>query len=195
MLYPVDATVSAADVKDTHVIVAVGSQNPVKIAATRQAFGCLWPDQPVNVVGVAVVSGVAAQPMSDAESVAGARRRAHLARQALDADFGAGLEGGLQETDGWWFDCGWVVVTDRAGREGIGATLKMAVPPRLLALIRRGMELGEAIDEVFGTQNAKQAQGHFGLMTNNAVTRTEAYTHGVISALARFTHGELFDNV
>lgn len=165
----------------------------MKIAAARAAFAAVWPAIPWTVEGVDVASGVAAQPMSDEESLRGARRRAWNALTVLRADFGVGLEGGLQETAGQWLDCGWVAVVDRHGRYGIGATLKMAVPPQMMTLIQDGLELGEVIDRVFGTRNAKQGQGHFGLMTNNAVTRTEAYTHGVISALARFLHPELFD--
>jgi inosine/xanthosine triphosphatase len=173
--------------------VAVGSTNPVKIEAVRRAFETIWPGESWEVVGVEVESGVSDQPMRDIESVQGARNRARRALRALDADWGVGLEGGLQEVAGKWFDCGWIVVIDQEGREGIGSTARIETPPKMMALIRQGMELGEVNDVVFGGHNTKQAEGHFGLMTNNAITRTAGYRDGVIMALARFIHPHLFE--
>lgn len=157
------------------------------------AFAVLWPEGACDIVPVSVDSGVTAQPMSDAEGIRGAANRAQRARMALDADFGVGLEGGLHEVDGRWFDCGWVVVVDRDGREGIGSTVKIQTPAKVIALVHQGMELGVANDLFFGAANSKQAQGHFGLMTNGAITRAQGYRDGVIMALTRFLHPDLFE--
>ncbi len=53
-------------------------------------------------------------------------------------------------------------------------------------------ELGEALDKIFNRINTKQAEGHFGLMTNKVITRTQGYRDGVIMALARFIQPQLF---
>ena len=172
--------------------VAVGSQNPVKIEAARLAFAALWPKEEWEVSGIAVESGVSAQPMSDEESIRGARNRAIAARDGFDADYGVGLEGGLQRISDHYFDCGWAVIVNREGVQGIGSTVKIMTPPKIMALVHSGLELGHANDEVFGTINSKQASGHFGLMTNNLITRTEGYRDGLIAALARFLHARLF---
>lgn len=170
--------------------VAVGSKNPVKIASVKEAFEAVWPEEAWEFEGVDIASGVADQPMSDEESIRGARTRAAGALEATGADFGVGLEGGLQLSGGKWFDCGWIVVVDADGLEGIGSTVKMVVPEKIMELIRDGKELGHACDEVFGLTNSKQGQGHFGLMTNNVITRTSGYAQGVVSALAAFIHRE-----
>lgn len=175
--------------------IAVGSQNPVKIDAVRKAFARVWPGQNFLVTAVAVNSGVPHQPMSDRESLRGAKTRAHRALKALKADFGVGLEGGLQKIGQLWFDCGWVVVIDRKLRTGYGSSLRLQIPVKIVKmtkLIRAGLELGDVVDRLFNRQNSKQAEGHFGLMTKGALNRTQAYTAGVISALARFIHPELF---
>jgi inosine/xanthosine triphosphatase len=174
-------------------VVAVGSANPAKVEAVRAAFAALWPEQRWDIRAVSVASGVAVQPMSDEESITGARNRARAALEACDAAFGVGLEGGLQQVGEWWFDSGWIVVRDREGREGIGSTAKIIVPRHMLELIQQGMELGDAVDVLFQQQNSKQAQGHFGLMTAGTITRARAYTDGVLSALARFVHTRLFE--
>lgn len=172
--------------------VAVGSTNPVKTAAVKQAFKKVFPKTRWQVVSLEVASGVTAQPMNDNESLIGARNRARKALKKIGADYGVGLEGGLQKIGKLWFDCGWVVVVDKAGREGVGSTVKMLVPPVMMKLIKQGRELGDACDVIFKTKNAKQAEGHFGLMTKNAISRTAGYRDGVISALARFIHPQLF---
>jgi len=54
------------------------------------------------------------------------------------------------------------------------------------------MELGEADDVVFGTNNSKQANGAVGLLTDNALTRAELYTEGVILALIPLRNESLY---
>lgn len=172
--------------------IAVGSQNPIKIEATRRAFEALWPEEKWEISGTDVSSGVSSQPMSDEESIRGARNRARHALKTTGVDYGVGLEGGLHKIGKHYFDCGWIVVVDRAGNEGIGSTGKILTPPRLLKFIDQGMELGTANDIVFHTINSKQNEGHFGLMTKNVITRSDGYMHGVVLALSRFVHPHLF---
>lgn len=172
--------------------VAVGSQNPVKIEATRRAFEALWPEEAWEVFGIDASSGVSLQPMSDEESIRGARNRARQALERTGADYGVGLEGGLHKIGAYYFDCGWVVAINREGDEGIGSTARIVTPPRIIKLILEGMELGAANDAVFGVTNSKQGEGHFGLMTKNVITRSDGYMQGVVMALSRFVHPHLF---
>lgn len=172
--------------------VAVGSKNPVKIEAVRLAFEKVWPDKKWVVEGVEVGSGVSNQPMSDLESIKGATTRAKRAINVLKADYGVGLEGGLQKIKNEWFDCGWIVVIDKNGGMGIGSTIRMRTPKRMMEMVKKGMELGEVNDLIFRRVNSKQEEGHFGLMTKNVLTRTSAYSDGVVAALSYFLHTHLF---
>jgi inosine/xanthosine triphosphatase len=172
--------------------VAVGSKNPVKVEAVRLGFQAVWPERAWDVEGVDVASDVSNQPMSIQESIRGARNRARKAMTALHADFGVGLEGGIFAEGEFFFDGGWMVILDKDGREGVGSTVQMVVPKKMMELINEGKELGEVNDIIFKQDNSKHAGGHFGLMTNNAITRTEGYKDGIIVALARFVHPHLF---
>ena len=174
------------------ILVAVGSTNPVKVKATQNAFQKIWPDKKFIVKGVQIDSGISNQPMSDQESIQGAKNRAAKALHELKADYGVGLEGGVNQIDEYWFDCGWVVVVDSKGIEGIGSTARIITPPKMMEMIHQGQELGNVVDYFFGTKNAKQSDGHFGLMTRNAITRTSGYTDGIIMALTRFLNPQLF---
>lgn len=174
--------------------VAVGSKNPVKIEAVRMAFTDVWPDIEWEVMDSDVTSGVSDQPMSDKESIKGATQRAKRSRKLLDADFGVGLEGGLQKHGKEYVDSGWIVVVAKDGKVGIGSSVRMHTPHKMMKMvIEEGKELGEVCDIVFKRQNTKQAEGQFGLMTKNLITRTEGYRQGVISALVRFIHPDLYD--
>ena len=173
--------------------IAVGSKNPVKREAVHLAFSLVWPEELFEVEGVDVPSGVSDQPMSDEESIRGARNRAIAALEMTTAEYGVGLEGGLHRIGDYHFDSGWIVVRNRSGDEGIGSTAKIMTPQKMLALVAAGMEVGEACDRLFGVVNSRQAEGHFGLMTHNAITRTQAYRDGVIVALSRFVHPHLFE--
>ncbi|OIP57106.1 MAG: hypothetical protein AUK12_05290 [Candidatus Levybacteria bacterium CG2_30_37_29] len=174
--------------------VAVGSRNPVKIQAVKTAFEKVWPDEKWEVVGIEVSSSVSNQPMSDKESIKGARNRAKRALKKIKADFGVGIEGGLHKIGKNWFDCGWLIVIDSSKKEGIGSTIRAHTPAKMMKHIFDGKELGEACDIIFNRKNVKQAEGQFGLLTNKHITRTSGYIDGVTIALARFIHPELYED-
>lgn len=158
---------------DVH-LVAVGSKNPVKIGAVRDVVHRLAPH--ARVEGIVVESGVRDQPWGDDETVRGALARAHAARAALDADWGIGIEGGVvAAADGTVRTCAWAAVVARDGRAGTGGSLSLELPPRVADLVRGGMELGHAMDEITGTQDVKRGLGAVGVLTRGLVSRQAAY--------------------
>lgn len=173
--------------------VAIGSTNPAKVQAVKDAFKKVWPNKKFEFIPNEVKSKVSRQPRSDKECIKGARNRAKHAIKLANADFGVGLEGGVHKVTNKWFDSGWIVVIGRNGAEGIGCSIKIQTPSKMIKLMdKNNLELGEVDDIVFKTKNSKQKQGHFGLMTNNAIKRSHAYSHAVIAALARFINPQLF---
>lgn len=173
--------------------IAVGSKNPVKIAAVKEAFELVWPEEDIEVVGVEVPSGVSNQPMTDDETIKGAMNRAQKALDLSDADFGVGPEGGLQKVGDRWFDTGWIVVLRKDGKKGIGSTIRLEAPSKVMKLIHKGEELGTVCDILFKEENSKQAGGFFGLITKDVISRKSGYKDGVIAALAPFISPEVFD--
>jgi len=99
--------------------VALGSLNPVKLAATRAAVERVFPKS--TVFSVDIQSSGPAQPIGDDATAAGALERAGEARQAGDADYGIGLEGGIRQLPGGgWGVCTWAAVVERGGRTALG---------------------------------------------------------------------------
>lgn len=172
--------------------IVVGSGNPVKIEAARRAFERVFPDGEHRVEGIAVPSGVPDQPRGRAQTRAGARGRADAAaRHRPEADFSVGIEGGVLEGDGTMSAYARVCVRsgDRTGESSTGA---FPLPEPVADRVRRGLELGAADDEVFGTEGSKREEGAVGLLTGGAVSRAELYAQGVCLALAPFVHPELY---
>lgn len=168
---------------------AVGSLNPVKTACVEDAARMFWPE--ARILSVQTGSGVAAQPVSEAETAAGARHRALGALAAVgEAAFGVGIEGGVVDSaEGMWAFA-WVCAAARDGRMGEGQTGRFLLPEGVARLIReRGLELGQACDAYFERMNAKQREGAIGLLSGGKVDRRELYRQGVVFALLRFGAG------
>jgi non-canonical (house-cleaning) NTP pyrophosphatase len=64
--------------------IAVGSQNPTKVASVTHVVHRLWPG--VEVVAVEAPSGVAVQPTSDEDVIRGVRNRTFLEGWAVVVD-------------------------------------------------------------------------------------------------------------
>lgn len=163
--------------------VAVGSANPVKVAAVRAVLDRVAPT--ALVIGVPAESGVPAQPMGDEETRQGARARARAALRDADAVLAIGLEGGVvSEPDGGLRTCAWAVAVDRDGREGVGGSLSMPLPAVVAARVRAGEELGVAMDAVARASGTKVGPGAVGILTAGLLDRQRAYEPLVTYALA-----------
>jgi len=165
------------------VRVAVGSSNPVKLAAVRAVLERIQPA--LQLEGVEVESGVPDQPMGDVQTQCGARNRAIAALHATGAELAVGLEGGVVElTDGRMRTCAWAVVVDRDGVEGMGGSLSMPLPDLVAARIRAGEELGHAMDALANAVGTKHGRGAVGILTAGLIDRQGAYEPMVAYALA-----------
>ncbi|MEZ4712854.1 MAG: inosine/xanthosine triphosphatase [Caldilineaceae bacterium] len=176
--------------------IAVGSTNPVKLAAVRNVVQRIWPQ--AEVVGVAAASGVRSQPLNDDEAIAGAVNRARAARAAVGAGLGFGLEGYVLQTQHGMFVSAWTAAIGLAAdgtteRVGLGASGRFQLPEWLAQEVRHGAELGPLMDRTFHGENTKQKQGAVGIFTNGLMERTEALQVGVTFALTRFINFNLYE--
>lgn len=165
-------------------ILAIASRNPVKIAAAQQlrAYREFF-FQPVDVP-----SGVSAQPMGDEETMTGAIVRARNALSAvLGAQYGLGIEGGCRNDHRRLTTFAYCVIVDRQGRNGHAKSAEFLVPPAVSDLIiTGGLELGHAMDRVYGHENSKQSMGASGILTDGRLDRAELYRHAVLAAYIPF---------
>lgn len=170
---------------------AVGSSNPAKLEAVHRALARLAPGCAVESATVSATVG--AQPIGDDATRQGARERARAAREATGADIGLGLEGGVIFEDERPWLVSWVAVIDRAGRIGEASGLRMPLPHAAAVRLEAGEELGDIIDDLFGTTASKQHTGAVGLLTEGAVSRTDAFADLVAMACAPLLRPDLYE--
>jgi non-canonical (house-cleaning) NTP pyrophosphatase len=188
------------------IIVAVGSTRGPKLNAVRQALLEIGPkldsSARFEVVGREVPSGVSHTPASRGELMAGARGRAEaLGRMAHEQRepwrYFVGLEGGLDmlaETGRRQvFLQSWAYVADATGRGAFGQSGGVLLPEALAKeVLDRGVELSVAIDAFAGGHGIRDAEGAWGVLTGNLITRQEAFRFALINAFAPFVNPALY---
>jgi len=122
--------------------------------------------------------------MSDQECLTGARNRANLALATSGADFGVGLEGGVNPESSGLMLLGWVVIVAKDGRESVACTTKIPLPSSLAKRILAGEELGPVMDDVLQTTGTAKKGGASGALTAGLVMRQEKFEMAVAYALA-----------
>lgn len=188
------------------IIVAAGTTRQPKLNALREALGifgpALHPRARFEVVGEEVPSSVAHTPLSRAETMSGAKHRAQvLEGRARDRNlpwhFCVGLEGGLDVR----FDGGsrlvflenWAYVSDRNGHSAYGQSGSVLLPESLAKqVVDEGAELGIAIDTFAGARGIRDAQGAWGVLTRNLVTRQDSFRAALIHAFAPFFNAVVY---
>lgn len=174
------------------MIVAVGSTNPTKIQPVIDIFS--YHFKKCRVEGVSVSSGIADQPMNIDEMYKGALTRAEKALQKVKgADYGVGIEGGLHKHSFGWFEHSIVVIINKKGQVGIGASGGLVLPEIIMDSIHKGKNLEEAVDAQFKTTKIGEGIGMFGIFTKGVITRSEGVRHGVAFALGRFLHEDIYN--
>ena len=182
------------------MILAVGSTRGPKVEAVRRVLARLGDRSSdlarAEVVAVDVTGGTPPMPLSLDELLDGARSRAQLAVEALQAqgrkaDMAVGLEGGidLRRSDPHGrrgFLMSWAYVTDgRRGAHGCGGAIE--VPRSLLdRVMADGVELAEAVDAFAREHDVRSRQGAWGVLSGGLFDRTQSFEIALINALAPF---------
>lgn len=171
--------------------VVVGSQNPVKVEASGQAFRLFFDD--VQILPVSVESKVKAFPTSQAETVHGAMNRVRAAAAAQpEAEFAVGIEAGIIPFQRRRFVQAYAVVLHE-GQLGLGASAALELPLNVLELIDPTSDASkDIVDTIFGRKNVFQNEGAFGVLTKGRLTRTTVIRDAVICALARFLNPQYY---
>jgi len=188
------------------IIVAVGSTRRPKLSAVTEALALfgkqLDPEAIFEIAGVEVASGVGHTPLSRAELMRGARNRAEALRAISEETsvpwkFFVGLEGGfdvvLDRDERLVFLESWAYVLDRNGRGCYGRSGAVLVSePLARAVVDEGIELGVAVDQFAGGRGIRDAQGAWGVLTRDLVTRQDAFRMALIGAFAPFYNAAAF---
>ena len=202
------------------IIIAIGSKRGPKLKAVQQALEVFSPFFPpateFELVGLEVDSGVSHTPSSQEELMRGARQRAETLAQIahknrLQWHYFLGLEGGLDvihEADSLLptrrhsdlppntrrrvFLESWAYVSDGA-RGHYGRSGGIELPESLAReVLENGIELAVAIDRFAGMVGIRDAQGAWGVLSGDLISRQEAFRVAVIAAFAPFYNAKMY---
>jgi inosine/xanthosine triphosphatase len=187
------------------LIIAVGSARKPKLAAVRDAvdgmISLLSPGTSIEIVGMEVESGVNHTPLSREESMRGARQRAETLQKMAQEEgrlwnYFVGLEGGLDSVmengERRVFLESWAYVSDGTrGHFGRSGAVEL---PEVLAeeVFVNGTDLSIAIDRFAGEAGIRDAQGAWGVLSANKITRQEAFRVALIAAFAPFFNSSAY---
>ena len=172
------------------ITIAVGSSNPVKIAAVKAASEKIFPH--LNIIGVTVDSGVSPTPLSDEESIRGATRRARIALKKVRSDWAVGLEGGLRKVGSDHFVNIWAVIISSNGEIGIGGGSNVQIPKRLVSQLKKEPEFSKIMQKLIRSKGIKSKVGAVGILTKGLVKRRREAEVATSAAFARFLSSELY---
>jgi inosine/xanthosine triphosphatase len=185
--------------------IAVGSTRRPKLNAVNEAVKAFAPafgtDAEFAVVGFAVESGVSHTPLSGAELMRGARQRAEALVRATGGNsegwsYFVGLEGGLdvvqEDSTRRVFLESWAYVTDAtSGHYGRSGSVEL---PETICreVLDNGVELSVAIDRFAGAAGIRDAQGAWGVLSRDLITRQESFRVALIAAFAPFYNATMY---
>jgi len=190
------------------IVIAVGSTRRPKLNAVREALDLIGPSldpaAQFEIIGVEVPSGVRHTPLSREHIMKGARQRAEtllqIAREKNEpCKYFVGLEGGLdvvhENRTRQVFLESWAYVSDSSGRGAFGQSGAVFVPePLAIRVLDQGVELSEAIDAFAGGHSIRDAQGAWGILTRDLITRQDAFRAALINAFEPFYNRDIYSS-
>ena len=172
------------------MVIFIGSKNPVKIEAVKEAFSKYYSD--IKIISHSVESDVSDQPVGE-DTFKGAENRAQNLQSydnLKEADYYVGIEGGIAKEYNRWFAFGCMCIIDKEGNQSFGITAHFELPRNVVNRLLNGEELGYVMDDIQNQKNTKQKSGAIGYFTKGVMNRKELYLPGLISALIPFLHKE-----
>ena len=175
------------------MIVQVGSENPVKVQATRNILSRFYKN--IFISSVHVNSGVPDQPIGMDQTIKGAINRA---REAClpGCDIGVGIESGLLEvphTITGYVDMQWCALYD-GDKTTLGVSSGFEYPPTVIEEVMGGKEVGDVMDQLTGVDNLGEKMGAISYLSKGNLNRTANTEQCILMAMIpRLNKGIYFE--
>jgi inosine/xanthosine triphosphatase len=193
---------AAAPTSTSAPIVVVGTKNKCKLAAVRASLA-RYPGLAGSAVeGLSVDTGVDEQPRSLEETSQGAMNRARLShaqaaaggvaggmkRMGGAAVVSFGIESGLFELRGAWYDVCFCAVTSDGETFNLGLSCAFEIPPAIMAHVHEGLDLTQACNAAKITEDETLGmnEGLIGILSKGRITRQDYTEQAVMTALMHY---------
>jgi len=177
------------------MIIHVGSQNQVKIEAVKEVLTLYDLFSKIEVMGIKIESGVAAQPLTLEDTIIGAKMRA--VRAFPGSTYAVGLESGVHRIPNEKYMELTICSMYDGNDHHLGYSSAFEIPPPIGALLQVGFTLERACVEASLTQNVQigQAQGLIGILSHGKLTRKEYTKQALVTALFALQNPELYQKI
>ena len=177
--------------------VLVGSINPSKIRAVKEAFKKL-KIQNVEVIGVKAESNVPSKPIGF-EILRGCENRNNFLKryanlEKIDYDYLCSIEGGFSlDENGLPFVVTYALVEDKNGKKSTGKSLGLRLNRKMFKYVRENGSLNKIIEQINGSTNNKQNEGITGFLSNGILSRDNVDHEAAVSSLIPLVFKENYD--
>ncbi|AMK13934.1 inosine/xanthosine triphosphatase [methanogenic archaeon mixed culture ISO4-G1] len=158
--------------------IAVGSTNPVKVAAVRSVMERIYGE--VRITAEDVPSGVPPQPFEE-QTHQGSENRARAALK--DHDMAVGIEAGVFRMLDGLYDIQHCTIISKDGKVTYGHGSGFRYPDPISKLVLEGMTVGDAVKEVYGNTEIGKKQGAIGLLSKGLLDRKSLTEQSVMAAM------------
>lgn len=177
------------------MIIYVGTKNPTKLDAVKEALSGYSLLDPLTILGTDVESGIEEQPKDISITLQGAKNRAKAAYQV--GGLGLGIESGITPIP--HTKTGYIEQTTVAIYDGleyhIGISSGFECPPKVIELMdREGLDLSQATRKVGLTtsEDIGAAEGIIGILTKGRVTRKDYTITAIQMAMIHIENKEFY---
>ncbi|HDN75505.1 MAG TPA: DUF84 family protein, partial [Acidilobales archaeon] len=136
------------------------------------------------------------QPMGLNEIFEGAYNRAvNALNRDSECSLGVGVEAGIYEVKGRYFDVQVAAIVDRNGFTSYGLSPSFQIPKPFSYALTKGeaKELEEVVDRYFGTKDIGAKGGLIKILTKSVVLREELTYYAVVMALIPRLNPNLYE--
>ncbi|MBI4399357.1 inosine/xanthosine triphosphatase [Candidatus Micrarchaeota archaeon] len=165
----------------TPLIIAIGSANKSKLEGVQKIVKKIFKF-PTKVKGIQVPSRIGKQPVGE-RTIEGALFRAMEARSRLKADYYVGLESGLFEFKGKYFDMLWCAILDEHDVT-LGNSMGFEIKKELVdEMVKNNKDMCEIFSRISGIKEIGKEEGAIGYLSKGITKRSEMVEQAFLCAM------------
>lgn len=168
--------------------IGIGTNNPAKTSAVKRL--CHIHFQDAFISEYKAQSLVSEQPLSDEETILGAKNRAAHVLELSDVQLAFGLEGGVKDLNGQMYICNWGALALRDGTFFVAGGAQIPLPEEVANSIREGFELGPIMDAYTKRVGISHSEGAVGVFTNGLLNRQKMFEHIVTMLIGQYKRSQ-----
>lgn len=181
--------------------IGIGTRNKAKLIAVQQAVETIRDiffadsQEEIFFFETDTLTSVPEMPLTLNELMQGALERALFVYDKFgDLNFSLGLEGGVFRPNlkASAFLQSWAYAYD--GSNGYyGSSGAISLPDKIThALYKEKQELSDVIDSISGKHDVRSNEGTFGILTGNAITRSQSFKTAIVASLVPFFNKKFY---